>query len=157
MRYGLSIFAAVLILGLSSCVHTTVAPSSSLQAVARSEATITAASMTAFTVVSQAAAANPPLIPTSDAAAIMRVLLQIEQANQQAIATTAAISTLSTANQSSLLQVLTPVAAAINTAVQNGTANVKDPTTKAAIQTALIALQSAVALIISSVQGAPTA
>jgi len=115
---------------------------STLNQVAKAEADINAACAATFTVVAQANAANPPLISNSDAAAIIQVLLQIEQGNRQAETATGQISSLNATNSASILTVLAPIETAVNNAVANGTVNIKDPSTKTKVQTALVTIQT---------------
>lgn len=138
MKYALAILTLGLVLFTSSCSNST------LNQIATFEADLNAACSTTFTIVAQASTTTPPLIATSDAAAIINVLVTIEQGNRQAETATAAISTLSAANQTNLLSILAPIQTAINNSVANGTLGIKDPTTKQNVQLALVAIQTLV-------------
>lgn len=144
----LLVLAAILV--LVSCKDST------LNEIAKFEADLNAACSTTFTVVTAAAAANPPLISQSDATAIIETLLTIEQADRQAETATAQISTLSSADQANLLTILTPVETAINNSVANGTVGIKDPATKLKVQTALVAIQTLVNSGIGLIKAAKT-
>lgn len=149
-KWSLALAAVGLMLFCGACSDST------LNQIAKFEADLNAACSTTFTVVAGASTASPPLISTADAAAIIAVLVQIEQGNRQAQTATAAISTLSAANQASLITVLTPIETAINNSVSNGTVNIKDPATKQKVQTALVTIQSIVNAGVALIQAAKT-
>lgn len=125
-----------------------------IAAVARSEAAIEAACNSAFTLVVQANASG--LVSTADATAINAVILQVEQANGLALTATAAINSLTGTSQASLLADLSPVVTAINNAVANGTANIKDPATKAKVLLALTLIQTGVNATVAILKAAKT-
>lgn len=114
---------------------------SQLAAVAKAELGLEVACNGTSTVVIQANATG--LISTPDATVILNGVLQIEQANGQAITATAALNTLTGAGQTTLIADLQPISTAISNLVANGTVNIKDPTTKANVQLALVAIQTA--------------
>ena len=132
----------------ASCAGGTIA------AVAKSEATIEAACNSAFTLVVQANQSG--LISTADAATINTVILRVEQANGLALTATASINALTGASQASLLADLTPIVAAINEAVANGTAGIKDPATQQKVLLALTLIQTGVNATVAILQAAKT-
>ena|SRR5271166_774332 len=134
----------IALLSFIAAVFSVSCSDSTLNQVAKAEADINAACATTFTVVAAASTANPPLISTADATAIIQVLLQIEQADRQAETATQQISSLNTSNAATVLAVLAPIETAINNAVQNGAANIKDPATKTKVQAALVTIQTLV-------------
>ena len=150
-KWGLALAAVSLMLYCNACSDST------LNQIAKFEADLNAACATTFTVVAGASTTNPQLVSTQDAAAIIGVLVQIEQANKQAQVATAQISTLSAANQANLLNVLMPIQTAINNSVANGTLGIKDAATKQKVQVALVTIQSIVNAGIALIQGAKTA
>lgn len=149
-KWTLAFLALGLILFSQACSDPT------LKQVAKFEADLNAACSTTFTVVAQASSTNPPLISTSDAAAIIAVLIQIEQANRQAETATASIASLSAANQTNLLSILAPVEIAINNSVANGTVGIKDPATQQKVQLGLVSIQSIVNAGVSLIKAAKT-
>lgn len=140
-----------LVLVTASCSDPT------LRQVAKFETDLNAATSTAFTVVVGASQTNPPLISQADSVAIVRVLLQIEQGDQAAIAATQQLSTLSATGQTSLLATLGPIETAVDNAVQNGTVNIKDPATKTKVQTALLSIQALLNSGVALIKAAKTA
>jgi hypothetical protein len=116
-----------------------------LQTVLKAEAGITAGCSTAFTVV--AAGATQGTISTADATAIMQVLLQVEQANRQAITATTTINALNATNAASLLTILTPVNTALSNAISTGLVGIKDPATQQNVKLALTTIQTLIVSI----------
>jgi hypothetical protein len=127
-----------------------------LQDIAKAELGVSTACSAAFQTVTQAAAANPPLISQPDANNIVGILLKIEQANAQAETATQAISTLNAANQASLLNIITPIQAAIAAAINTGALNITDAKTKTAVLAALTAVQVAITAVVTTVQAVKT-
>ena len=151
MKHALSVLVLGAILFTSSCTDST------LTQIAKFESDLNAACSTTFTVVAAASTATPPLISTPDAAAIINVLVQIEQANRQAQTATASISTLSAANQTNLLAILAPIQLAISNSVANGTVGIKDPATQQKVQLALVTIQTIVNTGVAFIKAAKTA
>jgi hypothetical protein len=137
-------------LALGAILFSTACNPNDLATVAKAEATLEAACNTASTVVIQANAAG--LIATADATVILTGVLQVEQANGQAIAATAALNTLSMANKATLLNDLQPVSVAINNLVANGTLNIKDAATKQKVQLGLVTVQTALTAAVGILQ-----
>jgi hypothetical protein len=126
---------------IGALLFQTACTGSQLAAVAKAEAGLETACNVTSTIVIQAQAAG--LVSTADATVILNGVLQIEQANGQAITATVALNALTGANQATLLADLQPISTAISNLVANGTLNIKDPTTKANVQLALVAIQTA--------------
>lgn len=137
-KWSLALAAVGLMLFCGSCSDST------LNQIAKFEADLNAACATTFTIVAGASTTSPQLISTTDAASIIAVLVQVEQANRQAQTATAQIAALAPADQTNLLNILTPVETAINNAVANGTVGIKDPATQQKVQAALVSIQTIV-------------
>lgn len=125
--------------------------------IAKAELAVSTACSTAFQVVSQANAQNPPLISTADSTAIIGTLLKIEQANQQAETATQQISQLNAANQASLLQIVQPLQTAITNAINQNTLGIADSKTKTAVLAALTAVNTAITTVVTIIQAVKTA
>lgn len=144
------ILVAVLGLGSTACLHTGTVPASTISKIVTFENTFNTAATQAFNVVTAAATAG--LISQADANAIVAGITQAEQANQQAQTLTATIQTLSASNQATLLNLLQPIATAINNLVANGTVNIKDAKTKTDVLGVLVTLQTLLAGILVVIQ-----
>jgi hypothetical protein len=149
-KWTLALVAVALMFGTVACSDST------LNQVAKFEADLNAACSTTFTIVAGASTTTPPLISTSDAAAIIGVLVTIEQGNRQAQTATASIASLGATDQANLLMILAPIETAINNAVANGTVGIKDPATKTKVQTALVSIQTIINSGVALIKAAKT-
>lgn len=129
---------------------------STLTQVAKFEADLNAACSTTFTIVAGASTTTPPLISTSDAAAIIAVLVTVEQGNRQAQTATAAIASLGATDQTNLLNILQPIETAINNSVATGTVGIKDPATQQKVQAALVSIQTIINAGVALIKAAKT-
>jgi hypothetical protein len=135
-----------LLLGLTAC------SSNALSEAAKIEAATSLACSSAFTIVSQAQQSG--LMTTADATAVVNILINVEQINQQAEMATAAIAAAPTSTNTGAANILTivqPVATAVTNAVNGGFVGIKDAATKQKVllvfQTAQTALTAALAII----------
>jgi len=148
--------SSIALVAIAAMLFSSGCSTKTLADVAKAELVVSTSCSAAFQVITQAAAATPPLIDQATANSIVAVLLKIEQANQQAETATQQVSTLSAANEASLLNIITPVQQAIAVAVTQGTLGINDATTKAAVVAALTAVQVAITAVVTTVQAVKT-
>lgn len=129
-----AVFILVLLCSLSACKD------SALQKVSDA---LNITAKTVGTIQDTAIAANQQrLITDIQTQHLLEVTVQVSVAGKQAVALTRNISTLDAMDKASLIKILNPVITAVNTAVSNGTADIKDQKTKQDIQTLLLTLQA---------------
>lgn len=81
-------------------------------------------------------------ISDNDTEAILKISQSIIAAGKQATALTRNLTKLAPADRTGVLNVLKPVIAAVAEAVNNGTAGIKNPDTKARVQQILVLIQT---------------
>lgn len=92
-------------------------------------------------------------ISDNDTEAIMNVCRQVIIAGQQATDLTATLATLDAPQKSQVLAIMNPVLASVTDAVQNGTAGIKNQTTKNRVLAALTSLRSTLLTIQAAAGG----